>query len=56
MEKKEKGGPVQLPENAQRELKPGEQYQPILDPAQKYAEATPYSVGLGILRAFCEMR
>ena len=41
--------PVSLPENAQRELKPGEKYVPILDPAKKYAEVTPYSVCLGIL-------
>ena len=41
--------PVSLPENAQRELKPGEKYIPILDPAKKYAEVTPYSVCLGIL-------
>ena len=40
---------VSLPENAHRELKPGEEYQPILDPGKKYAEATPYSVALGIL-------
>ena len=41
--------PVSLPENAQRELKPGEKYQPILDPAKRYAEVTPYSVCIGIL-------
>ncbi|MBQ9702479.1 MAG: OPT/YSL family transporter, partial [Bacteroidales bacterium] len=40
---------VQLPENAHRELKPGETYQPILDPAGKYTEATPYSVAVGLL-------
>ncbi|MBQ9702560.1 MAG: OPT/YSL family transporter, partial [Bacteroidales bacterium] len=40
---------VQLPENAHRELKPGETYKPILDPAGKYAEATPYSVAVGLL-------
>ena len=40
---------LSLPENAQRELKPGEEYKPILDPRQKYAEATPYSVTIGIL-------
>ena len=40
---------IQLPENAQRELKPGEEYTPILDPKQKYAEATPYSVTIGLL-------
>ena len=38
-----------LPENAHRELRPGEEYKPILDPKGKYAEATPYSVALGIL-------
>jgi len=43
------GQQVSLPENAHRELKPGEEYQPILDPGKKYAEATPYSVALGIL-------
>ena len=41
--------PLSLPENAQRELAPGEEYQPILDPREKYAEATPYSVGIGLL-------
>ena len=40
---------IALPENAQRELQPGEQYTPILDPGKKYAEATPYSVFVGIL-------
>ena len=40
---------IQLPENAQRELKPGEEYTPILDPGKKYAEATPYSVTIGLL-------
>ena len=40
---------VQLPENAHRELKPGEEYIPILDPQKKYAEATPYSVTIGLL-------
>ena len=40
---------VQLPENAHRELKPGEEYKPLLDPHTKYAEATPYSVTIGLL-------
>ena len=40
---------VSLPENAQRELKPGEEYKPLLDSRQEYAEATPYSVSVGIL-------
>ena len=43
--------PVSLPENAHRELKPGEKYEPILDPAKKYAEVTPYSVFIGIQKA-----
>ncbi|MBO6095954.1 MAG: OPT/YSL family transporter, partial [Bacteroidales bacterium] len=40
---------ISLPENAHRELKPGEEYKPILNPQQKYADATPYSVSIGIL-------
>ena len=40
---------VQLPENAHRELKPGEEYKPILDPVTQLKEATPYSVAIGIL-------
>ena len=40
---------VGLPENAHRELQPGEEYKPLLDPSAKYKEATPYSVALGIL-------
>lgn len=43
--------PVELPENAYRELKPGEEYKPVL-PANKDAmEISPYSVGLGLLMA-----
>ena len=38
-----------LPENAQRELKPGEKYQPLLSPQKNYPEVTPYSVCLGLL-------
>ena len=40
---------VSLPENAHRELQPGETYKPLLDPHKRYAEATPYSVAMGIL-------
>ena len=39
---------LKLPENAQRELKPGEEYKPLLSPDKKYAEITPYSVLTGI--------
>ncbi len=38
-----------LPENAHRELKPGEEYRPLLDPGKKYREATAYSVATGLL-------
>ena len=38
-----------LPENAQRELKPGEKYQPLLSPQKSYPEVTPYSVCVGLL-------
>jgi len=40
---------LQLPENAHRELKEGEQYIPLLDANKKYAEVTPYSVAMGVL-------
>lgn len=38
-----------LPENAQRELKPGEKYEPLLRPNKTYPEVTPYSVCVGLL-------
>ena len=38
-----------LPENAQRELKPGEEYQPLLDAGRNWSEVTPYSVAIGLL-------
>lgn len=38
-----------LPENAQRELKPGEKYEPLLSPNKTYPEVTPYSVCVGLL-------
>ena len=40
---------TQLPENAHRELKAGEEYQPLLSPQKSYPEVTPWSVSLGIL-------
>ncbi len=40
---------TQLPENAHRELKPGEEYQPLLSPDKNYPEVTPWSVTLGII-------
>lgn len=46
MEENEKFG---LPENAQRELKEGEVYEPILSPKKKYKEVTVWSVVVGLL-------
>lgn len=42
---------IYLPENAHRELKPGEVYRPILQPEYKFPEVTYYSVFLGLLMA-----
>lgn len=43
--------PVELPENAFRELAKDEEYRPLMHPAREYAEVTPYSVGMGVLLA-----
>ena len=40
-----------LPENAYRELKAGEQYEPVMPTASNPKEITPYSVGMGLLMA-----
>ena len=40
---------LSLPENAHRELKPGESYRPLLSPNEKPLEVTPYSVTVGLL-------
>ena len=40
-----------LPENAYRELREGEEYQPIMGAKESPVEVTPYSVGIGILMA-----
>ncbi len=40
-----------LPENAYRELKPGEEYQPIMSADSTPKEVTPYSVTVGIIMA-----
>ena len=42
---------MSLPENAARELKPGEKYVPVLKPDRTYPEITPYSVSLGLIMA-----
>ncbi|MDR3245082.1 MAG: oligopeptide transporter, OPT family [Prevotellaceae bacterium] len=40
-----------LPENAQRELNPGEKYEPIMSPAKNYSEVTVWSVVWGLAMA-----
>jgi len=40
-----------LPENAFRELKPGEEYHPIMSPNKQYKEVTPWSVIWGLVMA-----
>ena len=40
---------VTLPENAHRELRKGEKYQPLLSPEKRPLEVTPYSVTMGLL-------
>lgn len=43
--------PIDLPENAFRELKPGEEYKPILSPEKVYPEVNAWSVSWGIVMA-----
>lgn len=40
-----------LPEKAYRELKEGEEYQPMMRPDKTYREVTPWSVGWGLVMA-----
>ncbi len=40
-----------LPDNAYRELREGEEYEPLMPAASKPREVTPYSVGMGVLMA-----
>ena len=40
-----------LPENAFRELKEGEQYEPLMKPGRTYREVTPWSIFWGLLMA-----
>lgn len=50
MTEKEKEA-VELPDNAFRELKPGEQYRPIMNPNGQYPEVNAWSVTWGVLMA-----
>jgi putative OPT family oligopeptide transporter len=47
----EKQEQMQLPENALRELRPGEQYEPLMRPEREYAEVNAWSVGWGVVMA-----
>lgn len=49
--KQEEEKPVSLPENAFRELKPGEVYNPLMNPDKKYPEVNIWSVLWGIAMA-----
>lgn len=49
MEKEEKA--TSLPENAFRELKEGEAYEPLMSPEKQYREVTPWSLTWGIVMA-----
>lgn len=50
-ENKEEGVFGELPENAFRELKSGEEYHPVMSPNKVYPEATGWSVTIGVLMA-----
>ncbi len=43
--------PIDLPENAFRELAADEEYRPLMHPAREYQEVTPYSVTMGLILA-----
>lgn len=49
--KEENKQPIELPENAFRELKEGEEYHPIMSPDQEYPEVNAWSVSWGIIMA-----
>ncbi len=45
------GGGSSLPDNAFRELQPGEHYEPLMSPQREYAEVNAWSVAWGIVMA-----
>lgn len=49
--KEEETSPIGLPENAFRELEPGEVYEPLMKPGIRYPEANGWSVTWGIVMA-----
>src|SRR5574344_3143744 len=46
---KETKSQLKLPDNAARELKPGEKYEPLLSPSKTYPEVSFWSVSIGIV-------
>ena len=40
---------IEIPENAFRELRAGEEYEPIMSPKRTYREVSPWSITWGIL-------
>ena len=51
MEQNEEKKITELPENAYRELQPGEEYKPVLPADKPVTEVTGWSVGMGLLMA-----
>ncbi len=51
MKVNENQNPTGLPSNAYRELKPGEEYVPLMDPKAKVKEVNLYTVAMGLLMA-----
>ena len=43
--------PIEIPDNAFRQLAEDESYRPVMHPARDYAEVTPYSVTMGLILA-----
>ena len=52
MSEQPNNGMKELPENAYRELKPGEVYKPVMAANLHFPEVTAWSVGMGLLMAF----
>ncbi len=50
-ERMQDADPIQLPDNAFRELGADEEYRPLMHPARDYREVTTYSVTMGLLLA-----
>lgn len=44
---------IDLPENAFRELKDGEEYKPVMSPQESYREVSPWSItGVSLWRSY----